>query len=69
MLQISNVTIQSHFLVNEKNAVLKRYSVALTMHYVQKNLKHASCNMCTEWQWRNFFIPYLCQLFSRHDVR
>ena len=20
------------------------------------------------WQWRNFFIPYLCQLFSRHDV-
>jgi len=20
------------------------------------------------WQWRNFFKPYLCQLFSRHDV-
>ena len=20
------------------------------------------------WQWRNFFIPDLCQLFSRHDV-
>jgi len=20
------------------------------------------------WQWRNFFIPYLCQLGLRHDV-
>jgi len=20
------------------------------------------------WQWRNFFISYLCQLFSRHVV-
>jgi len=20
------------------------------------------------WQWRNFFIPYLCRLFSRHGV-
>jgi len=22
--------------------------------------------LCTKWQWRNFFISYLCQLFSRH---
>ena len=20
------------------------------------------------WQWHNFFIPYLCQLFSHHDM-
>jgi len=25
--------------------------------------------MYAGWQWRNFFIPYLCQLFSRHDTR
>ena len=39
MLQISNATIQCRFFVNEKNAVLKRYPVALTMHYVQKKFK------------------------------
>jgi len=25
-------------------------------------------NLYIGWQWRNFFIPYLCQLFFRHVV-
>jgi len=25
-------------------------------------------NLYSGWQWRNFFIPHLCQLFSGHVV-
>jgi len=51
-----------------------RHTDTQTIHFASSTT-HAKCNNChvmslyIRWQWCSLFIPYLCRLYSRHDVR
>jgi len=38
------------------------------LRYVENRVSHWQAQLYIGWQWRNFFIPYLCKLFTCHDV-
>ena len=50
-----------------------RGSVVLAFRCLKPRFHYTAIHwllLCTEhtgWPWRNFFVPYLCQLFRRHD--
>jgi len=55
---------RSMFIVAKRSPISATAEALVAYHTTCISL----CMLYMGWQWRNFFIPYLCQVIYRHDV-